>query len=469
MLTAADDSAPGRPWSSRLRVCASRTSSAVAASALIATFFYVRSQTKPTCCDAEAYLDAGRVIAQQGIFTNWPQSGLRTYIYPWLLSVAHDVAVPQGLSVEGLVFLAQMVLHIAACLVLHAALSRSWPIAARVSLPLLLCNPVLLAHVPATLTESLSISLTVLWLAALVALCQPTALPRSLLLWASVGGLAGLAIMVRPANLVLAVATVVVLVVALGRAVAERPPERVRLLLVPSAMVLAFVVPLVPQQQLNSQLYGESTVFPVSDLGDFQLRAGVQMIKYATDVRDLEARPAPYLNPWLRPEAVPDRPLAYYVEQRWDGARLLGLHVFNSLNPDYLFPYIHDRDPAYRGVLVVGSQLLVLVGITGLTGLLMGAWRTRRTWNPLWLVHLALGALVLTSMALNSLIAVETRFGALTLVGLTLAAGHMIPMWSAWRLPSRLAWCGLALVWVTSALWLTEWVLLHSPQLQQGF
>lgn len=466
MLTVWDDPAPGRPWSSRLRARAARTSSAVAASALIATFFYVRSQTKPTCCDAEAYLDAGRAIAQQGLFTNWPQSGLRTYLHPWLLSVAHDVAAPQGLSVEGLVFLAQMVLHIAACLVLHAALRRTWPIAARVSLPLLLCNPVLLAHVPATLTESLSISLTVFWLAALAALCRPKPLPRSLLLWASVGGLAGLAMMVRPANLVLAVATVVVLVGALGRAVAAR--ERVRLLLVPGVVVLAFLVPLVPQQQLNSLLYGESTVFPVSDLGDFQLRAGVEMIKYATDVREREARPAPYRNPWLRPEAVPDQPLGYYVERPWDGARLLGLHVFNSLNPDYLFPYVHDRDPAYRSVLVVGSQLLVLVGLTGLAGLLTGAWRTRRTWNPLWPVHLALGALVLTSMALNALIAVETRFGVLTVVGLTLAAGHMIPMWSVWRRSRKVAWCGLALAWVASALWLTEWVLLQSPQLQQG-
>jgi hypothetical protein len=66
-------------------------------------------------------------------------------------------------------------------------LRRSWATAARLSLPPLLRNAVLPVYVYATLTESLTISLAILWLAAVVTLSQPQALARSLRLWAPRG------------------------------------------------------------------------------------------------------------------------------------------------------------------------------------------------------------------------------------------------------------------------------------------
>jgi hypothetical protein len=96
--------------------------------------------------------------------------------------------------------------------------------------------------------------------------------------------------MVRPGNLVLAVWTVGVLIDVLARAVVVPQSGRGRLLLVSLAAAVVFLVSLVPQQQLNSELFGESTMMPVADLGESQLRAGLRMIRCATDVRDPRCR-----------------------------------------------------------------------------------------------------------------------------------------------------------------------------------
>lgn len=442
----------------------------VGVGAVLATLFHLSLLTKAKCCDAAAYMSSGQSVAREGVLANWPQSDLRTYFYPWFLSWSHEIATFLGVDPAGLTFLAQLLLHLAACCVLYRVLRHRSPRAAGIVAPLLLCNPLLLAYVPYSLTESLTVSVCVLWIAVVLRLAEPGSLGLSLLLAAAASLLAGIALMIRPANLVLSVATLVVVLVVLVPPLVRQRAVR-SLLLVGVVMACAVSLPLLPQLKINSEHHGTMSPFPAAELGDFQLRTGIVMIKYVTDQRVPVARGIPYENPFLGSEgaaAVPADPLDYYWTQPWDGARLLLLHVFNALNPDFLFTYVHDATPPYRVPLVVATQALVFAGVTTLFALLLAALRGGTSRTGALAVPVTLLSVVLLNLGLNSVVAVETRFGILSVVSFSVALGFLPPLWRSWSRRTCVVWALAGTAWVGYALWLTSWVLRQAPLLNGG-
>jgi hypothetical protein len=305
--------------------------------------------------DSWGYHYLSEILRTKGLFA-WP-TDLRTYGYPAFLVVLSGFRSLPAEELRLIAFVVQLAAHLGACAFVAARLRRIyrsdsvgiWAYAVGA------LNPVLLIHTSEVLSDLLSAVLVQL----AVALCWKLPEGASRLRPASAAFLsflcAGLAVAVRPANAIVAVALVAVWLLrgllfwrfSLGEALAG---------------ALGLVLPLVPQLALNWKVFGRINPLIVHSLYRMQTQWGMGALKYGTVVIPGRSPFLVYANPFYRGDPTPaaflrNHPLGYLAT--------LGLHVFAMLDFDYPYTFITNLDLWYRWPLALVNFGLIALALGG--------------------------------------------------------------------------------------------------------
>lgn len=353
--------------------------------------------------DAHGYWVLSGVLRAHGL-SAWPVD-FRTYGYPLFAAAVTGFrdASPEAMRLGA--FLAQLVIHLAACALVArrlAAILRS-PRAGLLAYAVGALNPALLVHTTELLSDLLSAVLIQLAVAFSWRLPGPPP-PSARLRPAGQAFLAflcaGLATVVRPGNAPVAVALALVWAVRTVR-------WRERFWPSAAAALAGLIPPLVPQMILNYGLSGRLNPLLVGSLYREQRVWGMATLKYGTVVIPGLSPFLTYVNPLYAGDPGPraflsHHPLRYLAT--------LAIHAFGLLDQDLPFTYITDFTPWYRWPLQTLSWLLVAVAAIG--GIVEGARLVRR--RSLDESGLVLVAAVLVGGAYAVVylpVAVEARFG----------------------------------------------------------
>jgi hypothetical protein len=412
----------------------------------IAVYWPLRNQ--PFYWDAGGYVDAARGISDHGLLSEWPNSDRRSYGYPLFLAAALGLAGRLHIGDTTGIFLLQWPLFVgaaalAACALFTARTTRLLAFTA------VAANPLLVVYAPQAFTESLTLTLVLLATAAL-GRAAAAARGRTAGAWLAGGAAAtSYAVVVRPGSVLVPVCFALAAGVVLWRlrGMAGTPVTAVTGVLV----LVALVVPLVPQSVINHRHYDSVSPLPTYDLAGIQAFYGMKLARYATNVSTCGVPQLEFPNP-ARPVIPADvttgDALRYYTTTWPDGPALMALHVFSGLDPR---PFLVDQR-AFGGwysrpFQAVTVALLFLAG----AGLARAARRIRAAGRSVGAEIAFMGVVAATFVAVLATSAAEYRFGAVPLVVISLLAALGAAHWRPERRTLAFAagaYAGVLLLWI---------------------
>jgi hypothetical protein len=378
--------------------------------------FYGRTSKIPPVGDAAGYLLTGQQIQSNGLMARHTLSSVRTIAYPAFVAVATKNPLP--VSAGAKIVMAQALLYwLAATLLLVVSPRLLQERRARRLLAVgLFLNPLAALYCAEILTEGMSL---VALYACLAVVLAPTRDGR----WRPflpfcLGLIAGVALIIRPANLAAATIPPLFRTGSLRRRLGDAAAS-----LVPA--LIGIYVAVSPQIASNWRHFGKMTPLPTVELGKFQLQSGIALLKYGTFVHPAGVEQIRYANPFSKDIPLkPNDGFDWYRRNLAAGLLSVVGHAFATVTQDPLYSYTTDMKPWYRIPVIALNALFVLGGLAWLLGLF---WRHRR-------VALATPAacFLLTTVAatltIGAFSAAESRFGlqvvSIAFVGACLAVGH---------------------------------------------
>jgi hypothetical protein len=418
--------------------------------------------------DARGYYDLAVQIAVNGPGSF--ASTFRTYGYPAFLALLIPFVGTDAETVRTSAFVVQLTLFLVAAWFGARRLSKAlgmpdrWPWIYAVTV----CNPFMLIHSIQMLTDVFSATLvyvaTILSIPseteaeARSAAARRTGWPwRTILVGVAVMLIGGLAVMVRPPNMLL---IPVWLFAWLVRTVRYRQvPWRAWPILL--AMV---VLPFVPQSISNYRAYGIVHPFIVLDQYESNSSRAMRLAKYATiNIAGIPAKML-YSNPFGPPEDVP--PFQFLREEPLRFAATLAVRTFALFDQDLPFTYVNDLNPWYRWHLSIPNYLFLLAGFVGLclparAGTPEERSRYRRTIGMLALTSLTIWAMYMVTN-------VENRY-SLPVYPLLAAPSVIAVLWLGRAVRGRPLLLALAVlgaaVWAYSMAQISLWIDRESPML----
>jgi hypothetical protein len=433
----------------------------VAVAVIVAHAFLLHTCLFPSAWDAAQYLTIGRDFAEHGLFRKFEGSDLRSYGYPFVLSVVVRAAAWTGLSFVALVFLLQFIAYGAAAFFVRAALAPFSPLAARIAFCGMLVNYYVLIYTPETLTESVSLTLLVFAAGFWVSLWR-----NGLAAWPLFAGsfIVGFALVVRPANLFMVAAWVFGIVIIAWR---RRPVAR-HVAIHAAILLVALLLPMTPQIRNNFVHYGKMTPLVTADIGTFQQLVGILNVKYATAMPPVPQPSVYYNNPFYEGSNLLEAPpWSWYSSHPLRGIATVALHTFNLTDQDLLFTYSRDLTPWYRVPLGIVNHAAVALGLLGL--ILLGR-QLRTAGEPRGRdAYVVLLAVLVSNWTLYAWTAVEMRFGSvLLLILFPLAAYALTRVMAARSLRMTAAVALGTAAYVVLALTLSAWVRDQAPLIREA-
>lgn len=416
-----------------------------ATSAGLSSLFF-SAGVKGVWYDSFHYFTLSQIVSGEGLWNL--QSRVRTYGYPFFVSLCTGFSDVDAGTARVLVFAAQLLLYLAASLYAARAAERVFGSARFFygTYLVLALNPIVLIRTTELLSDTLSA--TLIFLAVLVSIERPHPARRVFLAFLC----AGLAAAVRPAALVVLPALAVAWIV---RARLHREPFLRRALPATAAVALA----LLPQVFLNGRAYGRWSPLPVERLYGEQAGWGMSILKYATVVRPGVDPRIVYGNP-LAPAGVAS-PREFFARRPAGYLKTLAMHGFALFDQDLPFTYATNMRPWYRWPLsLVNYAFLYLAAL----GLAVGLSRRNLSAEE----RVGFTAALLSSLACVAIylpVAVESRFSLPVYLVLSPAAVFA----AAW-LPGRRSGSALVLAiagggFIAICVQLSRWLSAQAPAL----
>jgi hypothetical protein len=379
----------------------------------LAVAFFLRSRSFARCCDALGYLELGQSIRLHGLTAKMLLSYLRTVGYPAFIALVARFPSRVGLDLK--VAVAQTLLYwLAVAALLRSSRRILAELRSRRALAVgLLLNPCAAMYCAETMTESLS--LTLFLACIVVALATPRGgfdpVRRNLLRFA-LGLLAGYALIVRPANLVLVLSATLAVAAPEIFSRSKLLPRLRELVIALAALWVGVYVAISPQIAVNQKHFGKATPLPVAQLGELQIGEGIRMLKYGTFVGPKTYRPIRYPNPFAEGTFIRAQDTyRWYLRYPGMGTLTVVGHVFAALALEPFHVYTRDLNPWYEMPVAALNGFVVVFGLGWLA---IQLWRNRRravVSPPAWLLVSALAS----SFGLLAVACPETRFGVIAI------------------------------------------------------
>lgn len=416
----------------------------------VGLYFYWHLRKQPFFYDSFGYVNAANDISEHGLFSKWEGSQSRSYGYPLFLAGALKVAHALSARETTGIFLVQWPLFVGMAWLAARTLFTA-PRVRLVAFAAVAANPLLVTYSPQAFSESLTLS-CVLFVTAALGLAARATSPGTTAAWLVAGAaVISYAVAVRPGSVLIppfyALAAAGVLVS--GGRLSRRLPSAATAVLV----LVALVVPLLPQVVINHRHYHSSSPLPTYDLANLQAQYGLLLARYSTNVSDCGKPQLEFPNP--HPAKVPLHMTSFdalrYYTTRWpDGPEQMVLHVFTGIDPR---PFLIDqRDFGTRYERLFQAFTLALLFLAG-AGLPRAVRRLRAPWRQIRMDAAFLGAVGAIFLGVLATSAAEYRFGAVPLVVVSLLAAYGATR--TWR-PSRgtiallgVSYLGALLLWIT--------------------
>jgi hypothetical protein len=431
----------------------------IVSSVLAVALYLLTGYDYPFYGDEGELLSAAHGIARAGIFSAYPHSHLRTYLFPLILS-----ALP---AQRAFIFAANLVAYEAAvAFFLVAFVARNRPKNVWLTAVALACNPFALLYVGYALTEALSFAFILVYAGLLV---RAGDTPSSKTVLSFFLGIAlGCAVMVRPSNLfLLSAAPILFLPDWRGLPLAAQFRSKLsaaftRLLAFAVGCCLVFF----PQFHNNLKYHGAATpliaVYQQTMVADAQLIE--RSIKYATAVspkKNGPAIPALYLDPYREARAS-ENPLVRVAARLAKRATT----VIALIDQDRPLPYNRTMFPWYRFPASFFSLAMFFVGLAGIGAELARSWRRPGTLVQkagAWFDRETLPVTVVAVLAVGCLAAftrfhTEARYGLPALVLVSPCISHAWSNWGLMRVRARLGLSLAFAAWLALGLGLSFWL-----------
>lgn len=412
---------------------------------------YWDQQIYPVAYDAVNYTKMGKEYAHLVFCT--PFSEMRLYGYPLFLSLVIHCASFLGIKFSLLVFIIQTFFYLAVSAILAFVVSRNFSKRAGLFTFIgLTLNPLIYPYLAITLTDGFSVAFQIAIAAALLELFQQRHAP---LLTALIGILTGYAIMVRPANIFLGILITFCIGFFIWKQYGSDLTKGMHLVL---STASGFCIAVIPQILLNAHYFHRFSFLPVCNVGRMQLMWGEQYLKHGLHMLSSETSVRlVYPNPWCDHSNLGGR---WYFFHPWIGLKTVGMHVFNALNFDQLFPYAYHIHPWYQPLLFVFCQSVIFWGCVGWWDCFR-EWRYRRENQNerlgLFLLLFLSSVFFISWLSVYGITIMEARFG-LPLISLATP----IAIWSIWQKLTHMNWRDkvypLFASYLISAWFLSQWL-----------
>ncbi|HXN46304.1 MAG TPA: discoidin domain-containing protein, partial [Bryobacteraceae bacterium] len=417
------------------------------------------------CCDSAGYQALAKCITDHGLFSAAAFSDLRTYGYPLFLSALRLIERFTSIPLTLLSSEFQLGMYLLSAWLLRSEIRRISQRLGQLVFLALCLNVFVLTYAAETLTESLSLTIIVMlgwcWLWSVRVFRSR----RWALAAVTGGGLAGFAVMVRPANVFLPVVWVAgQAILVMSRRVGQNTGAAVRRAAVLALTLAAAAAPCVPQPYNNIVFGGAATPLVVRDLGSFQVSTGIAVLKYATGLPPVPTRQIDYTNPLAHAGRVdPDHPLLWYRDNPQAGLETILMHAFAILDQDFIFPYVVDLAPSYRIPVAVLNHVGIGLAVYALWLWIRAARRPGRRRSILCVSLPVVMLYILGVFVIYSVAAPEARFGLpIILLAAPLAATAFSQFWRLRTL--RLILLGTAIAaYAAIAIAASGWMRSQSP------
>jgi hypothetical protein len=420
-----------------------------AAVVAVGLFFFYWLRDQPFFYDAAGYMIESKGISDHGLLSKWPYSDIRSYGYPFFLTGALSLARFLHHGQHAGVFLAQWPLFVASAWLATRSLfaSRRMRLATFAAIA---ANPLLVVYTAQGFTESLTLT-CVLFCTAALGYASRIRSHRVCGAWLISGAAASsYAVAIRPGSVLLPVGYALA---AGGVLFWRRSRDSWSSRIVTGALVIvALVVPLIPQVLINHRHYHSVSPLPTYDIAGLQAESGLTIMRYFSNVAECGGYGVKIANPHPPGEMHVNTlgALKYYAFSWPDGPEAALLHVFSGLDPRPFLIDQRDYGTFYERVLQALTVALVLLAARGFRP----AWQGLRN-SPSGMRMDAAFLAIVTAVFLCILAtsAAEYRFGAIPLITVSLLA--VVGATRGWRM-SRERWALIAggyvaalLLWVT--------------------
>lgn len=332
----------------------------------IFTFSYDQQINNPQCCDAYSYQNIADIYKQQGLLVKHDLAHLRSYFFPTFLNLTSSIfSFKFAGSNEQNIYV--LITHSTMFIL---SLLYTWIILRKENQWLSLLLPISYAvnfliypFLSITLTESLSITLTILFVATGIKVLLSDSSEK--LAWTyTLALLLGFLILIRPANIFLTGVFIFCSINTKKELIKSsvKFPAYYKL-----RLFLIFLLPTLPQLLINLSVFNTFSFFPTAGLGGSQVEWGKEYLKYGTLVID---NPAPlfYVNPFF--DASKNiQGILWYITNPLNGFLTFVGHLYAALDIDTYFTYIFDPNPWYRVYLASFCHLVICGFIFGIFSL----------------------------------------------------------------------------------------------------
>lgn len=323
---------------------------------LLVIYYTYRYQLvyKP-CCDATAYQQVALHYLSNGLFTHHHYANLRLYGFSSILTLFYSIfkiehatlfyALFSSLSYIALSFLIvqKLKLYVKNFNILHIAFAMNFFLFPYLAIPL---------------ADGMSV---ILWMLIFYLILEILNQPNKNIIYVLMflcSYSIGMSIMVRPSNisLILLIPAIFVMTYFLQ--------QKVNKTIVLLLLICGIFIAVLPQIYINFIFFKKISFLPAVELGNLQLKWGIEYIKYATNLSGKGIPQLYYKNPFYIP--LENLQFSWYLSNFSNGIKTVLLHLFNVFSYDYYFPYIYNLYPKYKFLTLFYSWFILFYGIIGI-------------------------------------------------------------------------------------------------------
>ena len=353
------------------------------------------------CCDVGDYEGIAKHYAANGIFSYHDHAHVRLYGFPLILAFFYGIFGDENATLFYAIFnsiayvalsillVGEIRVHVKNYQFLHIAFSL---------------NIFLFPYLTIPLADGISVLFWMLIFYLILKILSQRRMVISFVLLFFCSFLIGMSVMIRPSNIVL-----LILLPALF-CMAYLIEQKLNKITVTLLLIFGFLLAILPQLYSNYLFFQKITFLPVVDLGNAQIKWGIENIKYATNLSGEGLPQLFYKNPFYIP--VDNLKLSWYFLNFENGIKTIFLHIFNAFSYDYYFPYIYDLHPKYKLPLLVYSWFVMYFGIIGVVEackFLLSSGKECLN-SVIIFMYLIFSAVFLGALSILMLSAVENRF-----------------------------------------------------------